>query len=103
MLADEKDIYNEITQYSEFADTLSEELNKGDVVSLEKKQKVLFPLIDDLKETGDKLIEQYVAHLNNKENKELVYDLRKTLDIILEKIDFCKNKVYELYKSTEVS
>lgn len=99
MLADSKEIYNEITGYCDFADHLSEELQKDDVVSPTDKETILFPLIDELKEIGNKLIDQYVKHLKDKQSKQLVEDLKETLQLILSKIDYCKNKVYELYRT----
>lgn len=99
MLTDSKEIYNGISEYCDFADRLSEEVKKDDVVSIQDKEKILFPLIDELRDIGDKLIDQYVEHLKDRGNKLLVDNLKKTLKILLFKIDFCKNKVYELYKN----
>lgn len=98
MLPDSEEIYNDITEYRDFADNLSEGLKQDDVVSPKDKEEILFPLIDELKEIGDKLIDQYVMHLKDKKNRQLVEDIKKTLRVILKKIDYCKNKVYELYK-----
>jgi len=101
MSSDSDKIYNEINEYCEFTENLSKEAIKSDNVSIEDKKKILFPLINELKEIGDKLIEQYVAHLKDKDNQKLVEDLKETLQIILTKIDYCKNKVYELYRKKE--
>jgi len=101
MLADSKEIYNEITGYCDFADHLGEELKKDDTVSPQDKETILFPLIDELKDIGDKLIDQYVKHLKDKQNRQLIEELKETLQLILLKIDYCKNKVYELYRTKE--
>jgi tRNA uridine 5-carbamoylmethylation protein Kti12 len=98
MLQDSDKTYEEIINYCEFADNLSKEIEKEDAVSPEEKEAILFPLIDELKEIGNKLIEQYIAFLKDKTNRQLAEELKKTLYLILEKIDYCKNKVYELYK-----
>jgi predicted house-cleaning noncanonical NTP pyrophosphatase (MazG superfamily) len=101
MLTDPKKIYEEINNYCDFTDTLNKKLEESDIVHAQDKSKILFPLIDELRDMGNKLVEQYVAYLKDKKNRELADVLKNTLQEILIKIDYCKNKVYELYKNKE--
>jgi DNA-directed RNA polymerase subunit L len=77
---------------------MATEVEMEDKISFKKKQEVLYPIIDEIKEIADKLIENYILYIKNKDDLRRMESLRDDINTILEKIDIFKEKIYELYE-----
>ena len=95
---DDLAVYNKLNEYSDMANDLNEEMTRNEEISIEKKEKIFFPMIDEMKEIAEKMISDYILFLKDKSNRELLNQVQSSIDIILKKIDIFKNKVYEIYK-----
>ena len=80
------------------ANDLNEEMTRNEEISIEEKEKIFFPMIDEMKEIAEEMIANYILFLKDKNNRELLNQVQSSIDIILKKIDIFKNKVYEVYK-----
>ena len=95
---DDLAVYNKLNEYSDMANDLNEEMTRNEEISIEEKEKIFFPMIDEMKEIAEKMISDYILFLKDKNNRELLNQVQSSIDIILKKIDIFKNKVYEIYK-----
>lgn len=95
---DDLAVYNKLNEYSDMANDLNEEMTRSEEISIEEKEKIFFPMIDEMKEIAEKMISDYILFLKDKSNRELLNQVQSSIDIILKKIDIFKNKVYEVYK-----
>ena len=95
---DDLAVYNKLNEYSDMANDLNEEMTRSEEISIEEKEKIFFPMIDEMKEIAEKMISDYILFLKDKNNRELLNQVQSSIDIILKKIDIFKNKVYEIYK-----
>lgn len=95
---DDLAVYNKLNEYSDMANDLNEEMTRNEEISIEEKEKIFFPMIDEMKEIAEKMISDYILFLKDKNNRELLNQVQSSIDIILKKIDIFKNKVYEVYK-----
>ena len=95
---DDLAVYNKLNEYSDMANDLNEEMTRSEEISIEEKEKIFFPMIDEMKEIAEKMISDYILFLKDKNNRELLNQVQSSIDIILKKIDIFKNKVYEVYK-----
>ena len=95
---DDLAVYNKLNEYSDMANDLNEEMTRNEEISIEEKEKIFFPMIDEMKEIAEKMISDYILFLKDKSNRELLNQVQSSIDIILKKIDIFKNKVYEVYK-----
>lgn len=92
------DIYDKLNGYYDIADGLAAEVNESDEISIKQKQEVLYPIIDEIRRLADVMIESYVEYLKNKKNLEKIDKVQANIENILEKIDYFKNKIYEVYR-----
>lgn len=97
-LEDDLAVYNKLNEYSDMANDLNEEMTRNEEISIEEKEKIFFPMIDEMKEIAEEMIANYILFLKDKNNRELLNQVQSSIDIILKKIDIFKNKVYEVYK-----
>lgn len=95
---DDLAVYNKLNEYSDMANDLNEEMTRNEEISIEEKEKIFFPMIDEMKEIAEEMIANYILFLKDKNNRELLNQVQSSIDIILKKIDIFKNKVYEVYK-----
>lgn len=95
---DDLAVYNKLNEYSDMANDLNEEMTRSEEISIEEKEKIFFPMIDEMKEIAEEMIANYILFLKDKNNRELLNQVQSSIDIILKKIDIFKNKVYEVYK-----
>ena len=95
---DDLAVYNKLNEYSDMANDLNEEMTRNEEISIEEKEKIFFPMIDEMKEIAEEMIANYILFLRDKNNRELLNQVQSSIDIILKKIDIFKNKVYEIYK-----
>ena len=95
---DDLAVYNKLNEYSDMANDLNEEMTRSEEISIEEKEKIFFPMIDEMKEIAEEMIANYILFLKDKNNRELLNQVQSSIDIILKKIDIFKNKVYEIYK-----
>jgi hypothetical protein len=94
-------IYNQLNEYRDTADSLTTRVEESDSISEKQKRDIFYPMIDEIKEMSENLIEKYVIYLKDKNNLELLDELREGVDMIIEKIDIFKNKIYEVYRLKE--
>lgn len=92
------EVYNKITEYYDIAEDLTTRVNEDEEISLKQKQDVLYPIIDEIKELADKLIDSYIFHLKDKENMEKLLTVKENINLVLAKIDYFKNRIYEIYR-----
>ena len=95
---DDLAVYNKLNEYSDMANDLNEEMTRNEEISIEEKEKIFFPMIDEMKEIAEEMIANYILFLKDKNNRELLNQVQSSIDIILKKIDIFKNEVYEVYK-----
>ena len=95
---DDLAVYNKLNEYSDMANDLNEEMTRSEEISIEEKEKIFFPMIDEMKEIAEEMIANYILFLKDKSNRELLNQVQSSIDIILKKIDIFKNKVYGVYK-----
>lgn len=95
---DDLAVYNKLNEYSDMANDLNEEMTRNEEINIEEKEKIFFPMIDEMKEIAEEMIANYILFLKDKNNRELLNQVQSSIDIILKKIDIFKNKVYEVYK-----
>ena len=62
---DELETYNELNKYYEIADNLSEKVSESVELSIKQKQDILYPIIDEIKEYANIMIENYILYLKN--------------------------------------
>ncbi|MDR0423689.1 MAG: hypothetical protein LBH46_03830 [Rickettsiales bacterium] len=94
---EDKLLYEQLSLYENVADNLKYETAENDNISLEKKQEILYPLIDDVKEMAESMIDDYIVYLKDKTNKKIVNKIQESIKMILRKIDEFENKIYDLY------
>ena len=94
-----KETYNELNKYYEIADNLSEKVSESVELSIKQKQDILYPIIDEIKEYANIMIENYILYLKNKEDTDKLLIVKENINKVLERIDFFKNKVYDIYDS----
>ncbi len=92
------DVYNKLTEYYDIADSLANTVEQSQDITIEQKKEILYPIIDEIKELANTLIENYIEHSKDKENLDKLVKVKENLDTILKKIDYFKNKIYEVYK-----
>ena len=94
---DELDIYNQLSGYCDTAENLTTRISESNEISLKQKNEIFYPMVDELKELSASLIEEYILYLKDKDNTEKLEELRDKIDLIIEKIDIFKNKIYDVY------
>jgi len=99
-LGPEEDLatYNKLTEYYDIADDLATHLNENQEITLKQKREILFPIIDEIKEMADNLIESYILHLKDEDDIDKLVKVKENINAVLEKIDYFKNKIYEVYR-----
>ena len=73
---DELETYNELNKYYEIADNLSEKVSESVELSIKQKQDILYPIIDEIKEYANIMIENYILYLKNILNKEKIKNIK---------------------------
>lgn len=96
---EELETYNDLNKYYEIADNLSEKVSESVELSIRQKQDILYPIIDEIKEYANIMIENYILYLKNKEDTSKLLTVKENINKVLERIDFFKNKVYDIYDS----
>jgi LPS O-antigen subunit length determinant protein (WzzB/FepE family) len=92
------EIYDKIVQYYEFSDRLIREIEESaNSEEMNEKAQILLPIAKQIKETADKLIEEYVKYLN-KEEAGSAEKIKHLINELIHKVELTKIKVYELYK-----
>jgi len=92
------EIYEKITKYYEFSDNLIKEIeSSANSVDQNEKAKILLPITKEIKQTADQLVEEYVTYLKE-ENNSCTKKIKELIDELIEKIEYCKTKVYDLYR-----
>ena len=94
--------YNSLNSYCEMADNLIETVSTNNEVSFKQKQEILYPIIDKMKESANKMIEDYIIYLKDKNNMQKLFKVKEDIDIVLNIIDYFKNKVYEVYETNNI-
>jgi hypothetical protein len=92
------EIYKQLLEYENIADSMRLEVDNNFEISLKEKRNILYPLIDEIKEIAIKIVDNYIIYLKNKNNKNILAILTDDISLILKKIDYFKNKIYDLYK-----
>lgn len=92
------EVYNKLTEYYDIAEDLSTRLNENQEITLKQKRDILFPIIDEIKELADNLIESYILHLKDEDNMDKLLKVKENINLVLKKIDYFKNKIYDVYK-----
>ena len=92
------EIYEKITKYYEFSDKLVKEIeNSTNSVEQGERAKILLPIAKETKQTADKLIEEYIKYMKN-EGDACGEKIKELIDELIEKIGYCKTKIYDLYR-----
>ena len=91
-------VYDKLNGYYDIVDGLTNEVNESDEISIKQKQEILYPAIDEIKELANAMIESYITYIKDKKNLENLEKVQENIDNILEKIDYFKNKIYEIYR-----
>lgn len=94
--------YNNLNSYCEMADSLTEKVSNNDEVSIQQKQEILYPIIDEMKDYANKMIEDYIIYLKDKDNMQKLLKVKDDIEIVLNMIDYFKNKVYEVYETNNI-
>ncbi len=92
------EVYNKLTEYYDIAEDLTTRVNESQEITIKQKRDILFPIIDEIKELADNLIESYILHLKDEDNMDKLLKVKDNINLVLEKIDYFKNKIYEVYK-----
>ncbi|MDD2840187.1 MAG: hypothetical protein PHY80_03615 [Rickettsiales bacterium] len=92
------EIYDKLNGYYDIVDGLTTEVNESEEINIKQKQEVLYPIIDEIKVLADVMVESYVIYLKDKKNLEQLENVQDNINNILEKIDYFKNKIYEVYR-----
>ena len=95
---DDVDVYTKLTEYYDLADSLANSVEENQDISLDQKREILYPIIDEIKDMADVLIESYIFHLKDKDNMEKLLKVKENINNILKKIDYFRNKIYDVYK-----
>ncbi len=91
--------YNKITEYYDIAEDLSTRVSESQEITIKQKREILFPIIDEIKDLANNLIESYIIYFKDKDNMDKMLKVKENINIVLEKIDYFKNKIYEVYKT----
>ncbi len=92
------EVYNKLTEYYDIADSLANSVEENQEITLEQKKEILYPIIDEIKDLANNLIESYIIHLKDKDNVEKLIKVKENINTVLEKIDYFRNKIYEVYR-----
>ncbi len=92
------EVYNKLTEYYDIAEDLTTRVNESQEITIKQKRDILFPIIDEIKELADNLIESYILHLKDEDNMDKLLKVKDNINLVLKKIDYFKNKIYEVYK-----
>lgn len=98
MATEEENIYSKITLYYDISEKIKEEILKLDDIDDSTKFTILMPIVDQIKNTADTLMEKYVVFLKDRDNDEIKNNIVDILDKFLEYIYVYKNKLYDIYK-----
>lgn len=90
--------YNSLNNYCDMADDLTEKVSTNKELSIKQKQDILYPIIDEIKDHANKMIEDYITYLKDKQNMEKLLKVKEDINIVLDRIDYFKNKIYEVYE-----
>ncbi|MFC1659725.1 hypothetical protein ACFL0U_04125 [Pseudomonadota bacterium] len=91
-------IYDKIVQYYEFSDMLIKEIEySANSEEMNEKAVILLPIAKQIKQTADKLIEEYIKYLNKDESVS-IESIKQCINELIHKVELTKIKVYELYK-----
>lgn len=90
--------YNSLNNYCDMADDLTEKVSTNKELSIKQKQNILYPIIDEIKDHANKMIEDYIEYLKDKQNMEKLLKVKEDINIVLDRIDYFKNKIYEVYE-----
>lgn len=91
------EIYNDLNNYYDVADDLSEKIAENRELSIKQKQDILYPIIDEIKKYANIMIEDYILYLKDKDNVNKLLLVKENVNKVLENIDFFKSKVYDIY------
>ena len=95
---DDTDVYNKLNEYCNITDSLTDTVDKNQDISLEQKINILYPIVDEIKDLANTLIESYIEYVKDKDNIDKLLFVKENINILLEKIDFFRNKIYDVYK-----
>ncbi|MDR2527322.1 MAG: hypothetical protein LBC92_05615 [Rickettsiales bacterium] len=95
---DDLELYQQISKYSDISDDMKIEVEYDKDLTAEEKQNILFPLIGEVKDIADRIIEEYVLYCKNKSDKEVTKKLIDDLEFIIERIDYFNETIEQLYK-----
>lgn len=90
--------YNSLNNYCDMADDLTEKVSTNKELSIKQKQDILYPIIDEIKDRANKMIEDYITYLKDKQNMTKLLKVKEDINIVLDRIDYFKNKIYEVYE-----
>ena len=62
---DDLAVYNKLNEYSDMANDLNEEMTRNEEISIEEKEKIFFPMIDEMKEIAEEMIANYILFLKD--------------------------------------
>ena len=94
--------YNSLNNYCDMADNLTEKVSTNKELSIKQKQDILYPIIDEMKDCANKMIEDYIIYLKDKDNMQKLLKVKDDIEIVLNMIDYFKNKVYEVYETNNI-
>jgi hypothetical protein len=94
----EEDIYRQIVACGDIAHRIEEEIETAEL-SDGVKSGILLPFAEYINTTTDMLLKKYIDYLREKNNIQLRGEIFSIFDQLLEKIDICRNQVYNAYKN----
>lgn len=90
--------YNEIIEYYSYADKLILEVEDFHGELADEQFNIIEKLVENLEKCADKLTCNYIEYVKNGESEQIIEETRDSLNLILAKIQECRNKILQIYK-----
>ena len=90
-------LYNEIVEYYNFADKLIDTIGDGKKDIPDEQIEAIEEMVENLEKCADQLTRCFVEFVKDGDSKEVVDNIRMSLNGIISKIEECRNKIILIY------
>ncbi len=97
----QEQLYNEIVEYYGYADRMISAVQDSTHKLSEQQFNIIENLVNKLEECADQLTTQYIEFIKNGESEKITEEVRTALNVIMVKIEECRNQTLMLYYTNQ--
>lgn len=97
----QEQLYNEIVEYYGYADRLIAAVQDSTHRLSEQQFNIIENVVNKLEECADQLTTQYIEFIKNGESEKITEEVRTALNVIMAKIEECRNQILMLYYTNQ--